>query len=356
MTTNDHPYPAHSWFVRKGPYILVLLTLLMISLSAVYFYSRTYTPAIRLKGKKEVFIYIKSGSGFEEVVRLLEAGGKLKSPADFIWLTERKHYQDKVKPGKYRVIDGMTNNDLVNLLRSGSQTPVRITIQNVRTPQELAGRLGRQLEPDSAELARVFGDKDILASFGVTPATLFALIIPDRYEFWWTTTGTQFLGSMKRVQARFWNRIRQSKADSLRMSISQVVTLASIVEKETNKNDEKPVIAGVYLNRLKRGIPLQADPTVVFAWNDFSIKRVLKKHTEIPSPFNTYRFAGLPPGPICLPSVASVEAVLNPSRHDFLYFCAREDFSGYHRFARTLDEHNRNARTYQKALNSLQIY
>ncbi|HNW73372.1 MAG TPA: endolytic transglycosylase MltG [Bacteroidales bacterium] len=356
MTTIDRNHPERSRLPRLGPIILVLTTVLVVLISAIHFYYRTFTPVIRLQGKKEAFIHIPSGSGFRDVIRLLQDEGKLKSPGNFRWLAERKHYVTRVKPGKYRLRDGMTNNELVNMLRSGKQTPVRITIQNIRTPMDLAGRIGRQLECDSIELASVFSNNELLAGYGVTPATVFALIIPDSYEFWWTTTASQFLARMKREQERFWRKQRKMQADSLRMTISEIVTLASIVEKESNRNEEKPIIAGVYLNRLHRGIPLQADPTVIFAWKDYSIKRILKRHTEISSPYNTYRFAGLPPGPICLPSVASIDAVLRPDKHDYLYFCAREDLSGYHRFARTLDEHLQNARRYQKALNNLKIF
>lgn len=342
-----------SWL---GPFILVLTTVALVLISGIYFYSRTFSPIIRLQGKKEAFLYIPSGSGFGDVVRLLQVKARLKSAEKFKWLAARKNYVTRVKPGKYHLREGMTNNELVNMLRSGNQTPVRITVQNSRTPMELAGRLGRQLECDSAELAKVFSDNTLLASYGVTSATFFALIIPDSYEFWWTTTASQFLDRMKKNQERFWNKNRRLQADSLRMTIAEVVTLASIVEKESNKNDERPMIAGVYINRLHRGIPLQADPTVIFAWKDYSLKRILKRHTEISSPYNTYRFTGLPPGPICLPSVASIEAVLRPGKHNYLFFCAREDLSGYHSFARTLDEHLQNARRYQKALNDLKIY
>jgi UPF0755 protein len=249
----------------------------------------------------------------------------------------------------------MQNNALVNLLRSGSQETVQVTIQNVRTRAELAGRIGRRLEVDSVHLFRMFSDRDYLTRFGLTPTTLFTLFIPDTYDFFWNTSGDQLFQRMAREYDRFWNTARKRQADSLRMTIAEIVTLASIVEKETNKNDEKPVIAGVYLNRLMKDIPLQADPTVVFAWNDFTIRRVSKMQTGIKSPYNTYYRTGLPPGPICLPSVASIEAVLHPAKHSYIYFCARDDLSGYHNFATDLEGHNRNARKYQKALDKMNI-
>ena len=249
----------------------------------------------------------------------------------------------------------MHNNTLINLLRSGRQEPVRVTIQNVRTRDELAGKIGRNLEVDSARLVKLFNDPAYLAKFDISPPTLFVLFIPDTYEFYWNTSGDQLFKRIYQEYQHFWTSRRRQMADSLHLSVAQVVTLASIVEKESNKNDEKPVIAGVYLNRLKKQIPLQADPTVIFAWNDYRIRRVLKMHTEIKSPYNTYLCAGLPPGPICLPSIASVDAVLHAANHGYFYFCAREDLSGYHNFASSLEEHNRNARRYQKALDKMNI-
>jgi len=205
------------------------------------------------------------------------------------------------------------------------------------------------------QLIRLFNDPLHLARYGTSTSTLFILFIPNTYELFWNTSGDQLFKRMKSEYRRFWTPGRCHQADSLRMTIPEIVTLASIVEKESNKNDEKPVIAGVYINRLKRGIPLQADPTVIYAWNDYSIRRVLKIHTQLQSPYNTYIHTGLPPGPICLPSIASVDAVLHSINHPYLYFCAKEDFSGYHNFAVTLAEHNGNARRYQQALDAMKI-
>jgi UPF0755 protein len=179
--------------------------------------------------------------------------------------------------------------------------------------------------------------------------------IPNTYELWWTTDAYEFTGRMHKEYLKFWNEERQLKAKSTRLSIEEVMILASIVEKETQKNDEKSAIAGVYINRLRKDWPLQADPTVVYAWGDFEMKRVLKIHTAIDSPFNTYKYGGLPPGVICVPSIASIDAVLNYQKHDYMYFCAKADMSGYHVFSRTLAEHNRYARAYQKALNERKI-
>jgi UPF0755 protein len=239
---------------------------------------------------------------------------------------------------------------LVNLLRSGKQEPVRVTFQNIRSREELAGKISRQIEADSLSLLKLLRDPDYLKQFGVNPLNSFVLFIPNTYEFYWNTTAKGFLARMAREKTKFWNRTRIEKCQRSRFSVSQVVTLASIIEKETIKDKEKPIIAGVYVNRLTNGWPLQADPTIIYAWNDYTIKRVLNNHLKINSPYNTYLHNGLPPGPICLPSISSIDAVLDFRHHDYFYFCAKDDLSGYHVFAENLAEHNRNAKKYQAAI------
>jgi UPF0755 protein len=340
---------------KHGVYIFVGITTLVISFALIRYYHLVTKPVISLKGKKSSFLYIRTGSGFGAVKDSLVKKGYLTDPETFEWLARRKHYDRHVKPGRYRLVNMMRNNALVNILRSGNQEPVRVVIQNVRTPEELAGNIGRRLEVDSLQLNALFKDPSFLARFDVSPPTLFVLFVPDTYEFFWNTSGEQLFKRMFREYQQFWTPRRRQLADSLHLSLAEVVTLASIVGKETIKNDEKPVIAGVYINRLKKKIPLQADPTVIFAWNDYRIRRVLKKHTAIKSPYNTYISAGLPPGPICLPSIASVDAVLHAVNHPYFYFCAKEDLSGYHNFAADLEAHNRNARKYQKALDKMNI-
>jgi UPF0755 protein len=347
--------PRRSLAADLMPLILVGATLFILLLALVRLYLFATWPVIDLHGQKTTFFYIQTGSGYAAVRDSLVKKGWLKHPEAFEWLSRRKHYDQKVKAGRYQLRNGMNNNELINLLRSGRQVPVRVVIQNIRSREELAGKIGRQLEVDSIHLIRRFNDPNYLLGFGLTPSTLFVLFIPNTYEFFWNTSGDQLFERMKKEFTRFWTPERRNKADSIRLSIPEIVTLASIVEKESNKNDEKPLIAGVYLNRITKGIPLQADPTIIFAWNDYSIRRVLHAHLKIKSPYNTYINGGLPPGPICLPSVASVDAVLNSAHHAYIFFCAREDLSGYHNFAATLAEHNRNARKYQQALDNLRI-
>ena len=274
----------------------------------------------------------------------------------FEWVAITKGYTTKVKPGRYRLRNGMNNNELVNLLRSGKQDPVRVVFQNIRTKQDLAGKISHQLEIDSLTFLGLLQNTDYLKEFNVTSETAFLLFIPDTYELYWNTTPDQFIRRMNREHLKFWNNGRLAKARLLGLSLPEIITLASIVDRETSKDSEKPAIAGVYLNRLRKSWPLQADPTLIFAWNDYSIRRVLIKHKEINSPYNTYLHAGLPPGPICLPSVSSIESVLNYEKHNYMYFCAKEDLSGYHNFGLTLAQHNRNAEKYQAALKKMNIH
>lgn len=310
---------------------------------------------VNLHGESSAILLIPTGASFAIVQDSLYTHDYIRHRRSFEWTAARKGYDQRVRPGRYRIRNGMSSNQLVDLLRSGKQEPVRLFFQNARTPAELAGKVSGQIEADSAELMNLMNDKAYLGQFGVVPATLFTIIVPNTYEFFWNTSAKGFLERMYKESRQFWEQGRTQRADSIGLSRGQVVTLASIVEKETAMNSEKPIIAGVYMNRLKRGMPLQADPTLIFAWNDYTIKRVLNKHKQIDSPYNTYLHTGLPPGPICLPSIASINAVLSYRRSNYLYFCAREDFSGYHHFAVTLAEHNRNASRYQQALKKAMI-
>lgn len=244
----------------------------------------------------------------------------------------------------------MSNLQLVTLLRSGMQEPVLVRFQNVKNLQDFAGKIAHQLEADSARLMSLLNDPNYLRQYNITPQTSYILFLPNTYEFYWNTSAEQFMDRMNREKNRFWNGDRVAQADSIGLNIAKVVILASIVEKETAKDSEKPTIAGVYMNRLNKGWPLQADPTVLFAWDDRSIRRVYLKHAQIDSPYNTYKNLGLPPGPICLPSIASIESVLHYDHHSYMFFCAKEDLSGYHAFATNYSDHQKNARKYQKVL------
>lgn len=307
-------------------------------------------PNVTIPGGEEYSIYIPTNATFQQVVDTLSRHDLIHDMSSFEWLAAKKDYPEHVRPGRYILKDGMNNNQLINMLRGGLQTPVKLTFNNIRDIPMLAGRVGQQIEADSVELVTLLGDGDTLRVLGFDRRTIPALFLPNTYEFYWNTSADQFVRKMKQEYDKYWTEERKEKAKAIGLTQVQVSILASIVDKETNKTDEMARIAGVYLNRLRNGWLLQADPTLVFASGDFELKRVLNVHKEIESPYNTYKYPGLPPGPICIPSLASLNAVLNPEKHNFYYFCAKEDFSGYHNFAKTLSEHNRNAERYQREL------
>jgi UPF0755 protein len=336
--------------------VFIILPVLGAGILFIHYYNRIYAPNVDLEGGEDVYLYIPAGSDYQAVMDLIAGEGFIRNTASFDWLARKKNYPNHVNPGRYRLRDKMNNNRLINMLRSGRQEPVRLVFNNIRVLERLAGVVSRQIEADSASISDLLKDEEFLASLGLSRESVTGIFLPNTYEVYWNTSAEQFIRRMLREYERFWDRERRARAESIGLSPPEVMTLASIVDEETMIDDEKPVIAGVYMNRLNRGIRLQADPTVKFANGDMNMQRVLKVHLEKDSPYNTYRYAGLPPGPIRVPSVSAVEAVLNYQRHDYLYFCARDDFSGYHVFARTLDQHNKNARSYQNALNRRKIY
>ncbi len=303
-----------------------------------------------------VEIYIGKGSLYETVKDSLRAKGILYNETAFDMLAKKKRYISNIKPGRYIITEKMSNNDIMNLLRSGSQTPVRITFNNIRTLQNLAGRLGSQLSVDSAELYSAFTDESLYRGEGFTKETIIAAFIPDTYEIYWTVSADDLIDRMIREFRSFWTSERLDRAGALGLSPVDVSILASIVDDEVIKEDEKPRIAGVYINRLKRGMLLQACPTIKFALNDFTIRRVLKEHLKVESPYNTYKYKGLPPGPVRCASKSGINAVLNAEHHNYLYFVARDDFSGYHHFSTSLREHINYANKYQLELDKLRIY
>jgi len=338
--------------VKKRKLLLLLIPLISIAISAKIFHTRYFGPNVA----KTFTLFIRDKDNFEKVVQLLKENGCLTKVKTFEQLAAFKNYDTHVKPGAYKLQKGWSNNQLINILRSGAQTPVKITFNNVRTFEDLAGKLSRQLQCDSITFLLHFKNDSNILKLGYKQETLPVIFIPNTYSVYWTTTPSAFLSRMKLEHDQFWTESRKQKARNAGLSSLEVATLASIVQEESNKNDEKPIIAGVYLNRLRKNWPLQADPTIRFALGDFTIRRILTAQLSVESPYNTYLKTGLPPGPINFPEISSLEAVLNYKVHDFFYFCAKEDFSGYHNFAKTLSEHNRNARKYQEALNRMKVY
>ncbi len=332
----------------------ILGLLLLAALIAGLALYRLYTPNVSLV-KDQAYFYIRTGSDFETVVRDLENQHLIKDIDAFRFVADLKKYPSRVKAGRYRIIRDMSNLDIVNLLRSGKQDPVRLIFNNIRNKSMLAGRIGRQLEVDSIRLLEWLNKPQLPDSMNFTKDDVLCLFIPNTYEMYWNTSADQFVQRMIREYKTYWTAQKKERAKNLGLTPVQVSILASIVEMETVKNDEKPAIAGVYLNRLKRDIPLEADPTVIFAMGDYSIKRLLKKDLEFDSPYNTYKYKGLPPGPITMPSISSIEAVLKAEKHNYLFFCAKEDFSGYHRFSTDFARHQVYARAYQRALDKARI-
>ena len=338
--------------------ILSLIVLLgMAGLSvAILLYVHIFAPNVDLEDKKTVLLHIPTGSSYFDVIHLLEQEGIVSNINSFERLAQRKNYPNRVMPGRYRIQNKMSNNSLINLLRSGEQEPVRLTFTNIRTEEDLAGSIAAQLELDSLTMLKFLNDESLMEDFGLGTPSLKPLFLPNTYEVYWTTTAPQLINRMQREYNAFWNESRRELARQIGRSPEEVITLASIVQSETNRIDEMPRIAGVYINRLKVNMPLQADPTVVYALGDFSINRVLNQHLTFDSPYNTYIYAGLPPGPINLPEPRTIDAVLNYEKHNYYYFSAKPDFSGYHVFARNYNEHLRNARRYQQALNERRIF
>ena len=332
--------------------LLVLGILLVFALAfGFWLYKTVMSPNVQTVNGKDVELYIPTGSDYNQVKAILKDVHCIVNEKSFNWVAQKKKYPENIHPGKYLVRNSMSNNQLVNMLRGGLQSPVKVSFNNIRNVDLLAGRIATQIEADSASISNLLHNQDYIHQLGFNNYTIPALFLPDTYEFYWNTDAEGFVVRMFQEYNKFWTEERKQQAQSKGLTPIQVSTLASIVNKETNMSDEMPRVAGVYLNRLKNNWLLQADPTLVFAWNDFTIKRVLDRHKDIESPYNTYKYIGLPPGPICIPSLTAIKAVLNAEDHHYFYFCAKEDFSGYHNFAKTLTEHNRNAAKYQQALN-----
>ncbi|MBK0401799.1 endolytic transglycosylase MltG [Adhaeribacter sp. BT258] len=335
-------------------YLLVLLLFLFVSFS-YYAYQIMYTDNVDTKGKP-TYVRIRKDQSYEAVMDSIEAKGVIIDKLAFRFMAKLMNYDKLVKPGHYQIPDNATNYQLIGILRSGRQTPIKLTFNNIRLKDDLAAKLAGYLDAEEDEFREMFNDEEYLKQFGFTPETIMLMFIPNTYELYWNTTPEQLMERMKKEYDKFWTAERIAKAKKQGLTKKEVSVLASIVEAEQNQHpDERPRIAGAYLNRLKRGMALEADPTVVFAVGDFSIRRVLNKHLQTDSPYNTYKYKGLPPGPINLPAIPSIDAVLNPENHKYIYFCAKEDFSGYHSFAETFPEHLANARRYQKALTDAKI-
>jgi len=330
---------------------LVLFTLSLIGAGICSYY--LFLP--NFNSQQTTYIYIYPDRDFNNLCRQLQDSAACKNISTFKQVAQFMKYPGVMKTGRYAIDPGMNNLDLIRRLRNGSQEPVKITFNNIRIKRDLANRLSEQLMINSDELLTLMEDASFCESLGFTPQSIKTMFIPNTYEVYWNISAENLMQRMKREYDAFWNESRRNKANRIGISTMEVAILASIVEEESAVKDEYPVIAGLYINRLHKGIPLQADPTVKYALGNFALQRVLNEHLRVESPYNTYLNSGLPPGPIRIPSITGIDAVLNYDKHNYLYMCAKEDFSGRHNFAVTLAEHNRNANRYRAALNQLGI-
>ena len=357
MKTIKSYYKEHLEKTRKLKQLIFGILSILVVLS-VFIFSKMYKAIMHpnVSTVENYSLYIYDNDDFEAIKDKLYSDSIIINKKSFEWLAKKLEYPKYIKSGHYVIKDGMNNNRLINMLRSGSQTPVKFTFNNIRTLEQFCQCADDQLEIDSANLLNTLINNSHLHEYGFDRYKLPALFIPNTYELYWNINTEDFIAKMEKEYSKFWNEERLKKAENIGLSPVEVSTLASIVDKETTKVSEMPRIAGVYLNRLNKRWLLQADPTLVFAIGDFNIKRVLDVHKEIDSPYNTYKHIGLPPGPICIPSIAAIDAVLNAEKHKYFYFCAKDDMSGYHVFAKNIKEHNINAEKYRKALNKKKIW
>jgi len=329
--------------------IIVTLSLVFSGMVGYQSYQHIFGNLINKTGA----IYIRSTDNIDDVEKALN--DFIGNENIFFWLAQKKNYKNP-KAGKYILTEGMSLNDVINLLRSGNQTPVKVSFNNQDTLEKFSGRVAEQLELDSISILEGFKDPVFLNTNKLSESSVLEILIPNTYEFYWNVSIEKFRTNMLKEFRKFWNKDRLQKAAQINMSPSQIMTLASIVQKETAKVSERPIVAGLYLNRLKKNIPLQADPTIIYVLKKkngekFQVKRVLLKDLKIPSPFNTYLNRGLPPNLISMPDISSINAVLNYQKHNYLFMCASVTNVGYHEFASTLKKHNNNAVKYQRWLN-----
>lgn len=339
--------------IKKIAYI-ILGIFLVIGIVGFTYYQKIFGASVI----ENTNLFIKSNMDYDNVKALLTSNVKDINSLDLV--AKLKKFSNP-KGGMYQLKKGMSMNDVVNVLRSGNQTAVKVAFNNQDSLEKLAGRIAKQIETDSIALLNAMKDPTFLTNNNFTEKSALGMYIPNSYQLYWNTSAEKFRDKMLHEYNRFWNQNRVAKAKKLKLSINEAITLASIVQKETAQNAERPMVAGLYLNRLRDGWPLQADPTVIYAMKEkkgqnFIIKRVLNKYLTVDSPYNTYKNKGLPPTLIGMPDVSAIEAVLNPSKHNYYYMCASPTKIGFHDFATSLAQHNRNAKKYQKWISKRGIH
>ena len=328
---------------------------IFVSVFLFYFY-QVFTTANILVKKESTSLYIPEGTNFEQLQKILYDRDIVQDMVSFSFVAKILKYQNNVKPGHYVLKPDQTNLKAIKMLRAGEQVPVRVTFNNIRTKKELAKEVCQSLELKDTELLKLLNDSTITQKYGLDTMNIVSIFLPNTYEFYWNVSATELLDRMNGHYNSFWNDERISKANNLKLKPKEISVLASIVHAESKVHHEQNIIAGVYLNRLKKGMLLQADPTLIFALDDYEIRRVTNKMKETDSPYNTYKYTGLPPSPINIPPIHTIDAVLDFKEHKYLYFCAKEDLSGEHNFSRSYKQHLLNAKKYHRALNKAGIY
>ncbi len=339
---------------KKKILIPLIIFSTILTTGSVYTYQMLYSPNFLINADDK-FIIIEENTDFNELIKKLEDDTLINDILSFSFLSKLMEYQENIKIGAYKVKMNMSNYEMITMLRSGNQTPIKLTFTYARKIEDLAEKITTKLKMSKDDLLNYLNE-NINNYDGFKKNDIISIFLPDTYEVYWNISPEKLTNKMYSEYKKFWNEERLSKLDKINLNQKEAIVLASIVASESRMLDEADRIAGLYINRLNRNMRLQADPTLIFAANDFTIRRVLNKHKKIKSPYNTYIHRGLPPGPIRLASKKYIDAVLNYEKHNYIYMCAKEDFSGYHAFATNLSDHNRNAKKFQIALNMRKIY
>ena len=337
---------------KKFTIVLAVLIVIALAGTGIFYYLRLFGPNV--SGKQE-YLYIHTGENYEQLYDTLREKGMLNDSTTFNWAAHNMKYVNRVKAGKYRLHDGMSNRKLIRMLELGEQEPVNVSFHNLRLKEQFAGFIGKKLESDSLSILNLLDSAKFVSQYGFTPDNVYTMFLPNSYQLNWNTSPEKFFKRMYANYEQFWTPERRQKAADINLSPVQVSILAAIVDAEALHDDEMPTIAGLYLNRLKKGQKLESDPTIIFAKGDFTIRRVLNKDKSFDSPYNTYLHTGLPPGPVMMPSINAVNSVLDYKKSNYIYMCAKEDFSGYHNFATNLADHMVNAHKFQHALDERNI-
>jgi UPF0755 protein len=348
----DQTKTSSGTFKKKFIIALVAIIIISLGLTGVFYYLRYFGPNVT---DKQEYLFIHTGATYKDVYKTIRDEQIVKDTTSFNWAAENMKYLNRIKPGRYHLKNGMSNRRLINMLASGSQEPVTVAFHNLRLKEEFAGFVSKKIEPDSAAIIALLDSSKFVEQYGFTTDNVYTVFIPNTYQLYWNTSPEKLFKRMYANYQKFWTPERKQRAAEINLSPVQVSVLASIVDAEALHDNEMPTIAGLYLNRLKKGMKLESDPTVIFAKNDFTIKRVLNRYLSYNSPYNTYLHTGLPPGPIMMPSVNAINSVLDYKKSDYIYMCAKADFSGDHAFATNMADHLVNARKFQQALNERNI-